>query len=165
MPHVATVRYSGIYFLSGAGGDIVFGGEDIHQLEDLILARFISRGACARSFLGGIRTGARCCVKPRLVSGKVVMLNHRGVETHGSWKWEPPLPKEIFFIPGRGDSIFINTFLLRSELLSDIVAILECTKRTESGMRTFFQIIDPQNQEENPYPHETKVLLLGTPGK
>ena len=32
-------------------------------------------------------------------------------------------------------------------------------------MRTLLQITDPQNQEENPDPHEPNVLLLGTPGK
>ena len=87
------------------------------------------------------------------------------VETHGSWKWDPPPPEEVFLISGRGDSIFINPFLLRSELSFDIVAILECTKSTESRMRTLFQIIAPQNQEENPDPHEPKVLLLGTSRK
>ena len=87
------------------------------------------------------------------------------METHGSQKWDSPPPEEEFFILVRGDSIFINQFCLRSELLSDIVAILECTKRTESGMRNFFQITAPQYQEENPYPNKPKVLLLGTPGK
>ena len=52
--------------------------------------------------------------------------------------------------------------MLTVELSPDIVAILECTKRAESGMWTFFQIIAPQNQEENSYPHEPKVLLLST---
>ena len=69
------------------------------------------------------------------------------------------------FITGRRDSIFINPFLLRSELLPDIVAILECIKRTESGMWTFFHITAPQNKEENQYIYETKVRFLGTPGK
>ena len=55
----------------------------------------------------------------------------------------PPLPEEAFLIPGRRDRIFINPFLLGAELLSDIVAILECTKRKESGMRTFSQIRPP----------------------
>ena len=75
----------------------------------------------------------------------------------------PPPPEEALLIPVRGDSIFINQFLFRAELFSDIVAILECTKRTESWMRTFFQIT--QNQENNPDPHEPKVLLLVTIGK
>ena len=49
----------------------------------------------------------------------------------------PPHPEEEFLIPVRVDSIFIFPFLLKSELLPDIVAIFECTKRTESGMRNF----------------------------
>ena len=49
--------------------------------------------------------------------------------------------------------------------MPDIVAILECTKRTESGMWTFFQINAPQNKEENLDPHNPKVIFLGTPGK
>ena len=69
------------------------------------------------------------------------------------------------FIPGRGDSIFINSFLLKTELSIDIVAILECTKRTESGMRTILQITAPQKQEKNLVLYEPKVLLLFTPGK
>ena len=77
----------------------------------------------------------------------------------------PPPPEEAFLIPGRGDRIFMNPFLLGYELLSEIVAILECTKRTESGMLNFFQITAPQNQEENLDSNEPKVLLLGTPGK
>ena len=83
--------------------------------------------------MGRIRTGARFCVKPRLVSGEGVTLKLCGVETHGSRKWDPPPPEEAFLIPGRGDSIFVNPFVLRSELSYDIMAILECTKRTESG--------------------------------
>ena len=55
--------------------------------------------------------------------------------------------------------------MLRSELSSDIVAILEFTKRAESGIQEFFQITANQNQEEKTDPHEPKVLLLGTPGK
>ena len=58
-----------------------------------------------------------------------------------------------------------NPFLLREELSSGIVAALECTNRVEYGMRTFFQITAPQNQEENFDPHEPKVLFLGTPVK
>ena len=162
---VSTVRYSGMLSLSGAGGDSGMGGFDIKQLEDIILARFLSRDSYARSFLGTIGTGERCRVKPCLVSGKGVTLKHYGVEIHGSRKWDLPPHEEEFLIPGRGDSIYINPFLLMSELLSDIVAILECTKRTESGMRTFSQTTSPQNQEENPDPHEPKVLFLGTSGK
>ena len=121
--------------------------------EDIILARFLSRYAHAKSCLGSIGTGVMCCVNPRLISGVGLTLKHCGVETHGSRKWDPPPPEEEFFIPGRGDNILINPFLLRAELSSDIVAILKCTKRTESGMRIFFQITDPQNQEENSDPH------------
>ena len=87
------------------------------------------------------------------------------VETRGSQKWDPPPPKEAFLIPGRAYRIFINPFLLRVELFSDIMAILEYTKIWKSGMRIFFQINAPQNQEENPDPHEPNILLLGTPGK
>ena len=90
---------------------------------------------------------------------------HCGVETHGSQKWDPQPPEDEFLIPGRGDRTFINPFLLRDELSSAIMAILECTQMWESGMKTFFQITTPQNQEENPDTHETKVLLLGPPGK
>ena len=57
------------------------------------------------------------------------------------------------FIPGRRDSIFINPFLLRSELLPDIVAILECIKRTESGMWTFFQITAPPQIRKRTWTH------------
>ena len=56
MPLMATVRYSVTLSLSGAGGDSGMWGGDIHQLEDLILTRFLSRDACARSFLGKIGT-------------------------------------------------------------------------------------------------------------
>ena len=79
-------------------------------------------------------------------------------------KWEPPLHEEEFFIPGRGDSIFINPFLLNVELSLDVVDTLECTKRTESVMRIFSQITAPQKQENNLDPHELKVIYLGTPG-
>ena len=42
----------------------------------------------------------------------------------------PPPPEEEFFIPVRGDSIFINPFVLMPELTPDIVDIFECTKIT-----------------------------------
>ena len=42
------------------------------------------------------------------------------------------------------------------------MAILECTKRTESGMGTVYQTTETKNQEENLDPHESKVLFLGT---
>ena len=66
-----------------------------------------------------------------------------GVEIHVSQKWYPPPPEETFFIAVGGGIIFINTFLFRVKLSSDIVAILECTKRTEFVMHTFFQITAP----------------------
>ena len=66
----------------------------------------------------------RCCVKPHLISLEGLTLKHCGVGAHGSRKWDPPSPEEAFFIPGRGDSIFIEIFLLRAELLSDIMDIL-----------------------------------------
>ena len=46
--------------------------------------------------------------------------------------------------PGRGDSIFINPFLLKAELLPDIVAILEYNKITESGTTEFSPDNPPQ---------------------
>ena len=67
------------------------------------------------------------------------------------------------FIPGRGDRIFKNIFLLGAELSPAIVAILECTKSTESGMRNFSQITDPRKQKNNSDPNELNVLFLGTP--
>ena len=106
--------------------------------------------------------GARCFINPCLISGEGLTLKHCGVETCGSRKWDPPLLEDTFLIPVRGNIIFINKFLLRAESLSDIVAILEYTKRTESRMRTFYYITAPQNQQENSDPHETKVLFLGT---
>ena len=140
-------------------------GGDIHQSEDIILARFLSRDARERSCLRRIVTGARCCITSRLISGEGSTLKQCGVETHGSRKWYLPSTEESFLIPWRGGSIFINLFLLRAELSSDIMAILECTKKTESGLRTFFQITAPKNQEDNPDPHEANVLFLVTPGK
>ena len=84
------------------------------------------------------------------------------METHGSRKWYPPPRQEAFLIPGRGDIIFINKFLLREGLSPAIVDILECTKRTESGMRKTFHVTDPQKQVENSDPHELTVLFLVT---
>ena len=49
----------------------------------------------------------------------------------------PPTSGGSIFIPGGGDIIFINPFLLRQELSPNIVAILECTKRMEYGMQSF----------------------------
>ena len=141
------------------------GRGDIHQLEDIILTRLLIWDACASSSMERIGIGVRCCIKPRLISGEVLTSKHCGVETHGSRKWDPPPPEEEFLIAGRGDIIFIYPFLLGSELSSDIVAILESTKRMESWMRTFLQINSPQNQEENPDPHEPKVLFFCVSGK
>ena len=56
----------------------------------------------------------------------------------------------------------MNPIWLNSELPPDIMDILECTKRTESGMRYFFRIEAPQKQEKNLDPYEPKVLFLGT---
>ena len=47
----------------------------------------------------------------------------------------------------------------------DIVAILECTRRTESGMWTFFHITAPQKHEKKLNIDESKVLFWGTPVK
>ena len=165
MPPVDTVGDYCTLYLHGAGGDRGVWGSDIKHLGDIIITQFLSQYYCARSLLGSIRTGLRCCVKPRLVSGEGVTLKHCRVEMYEIWKWDPPPTEEAFLIPGRGDIIIINSFLLRSELSSDIVAILECTKRTESEMQTFFQITDPPNKEENLDPHEPKVLFFGTPEK
>ena len=73
--------------------------------------------------MGRIGTGARFCVKPCLISVEGLTLKHCGVETHVSRKWDSPPPEKAFFISGRGDSIIINPFFLRAELLPDIVAI------------------------------------------
>ena len=86
MPAVATVIDSGTLSLSGTGGDSVMGGGNIHQSEDLILTQFLSWEARARSCLGRFGTGARCCVKTRLISGEGLTLKHCGVETYGSRK-------------------------------------------------------------------------------
>ena len=70
-----------------------------------------------------------------------------------------------FFIPGRGDRIFINPFLLKTEVPSDIVSNLECNKKTEYGMRTFFIINAPQKQDINLDPRDPNVLFLSTSEK
>ena len=105
MPPVATVGDYGMLVLSGAGGESGMGRGDIHQLEDLILARLLIRDARARSCLERIRTGARCCVKPRLVSGEFSTQKNGGVETHGSWKWDPTPPEEYFLFQEGGISL------------------------------------------------------------
>ena len=111
MPPVATAGDSGKLSLYVAGGYIgIGGGGGVHQSRYLILSRFLSWDARARTCLGRIGTVTRCCVKPRLVSGEGVTLKHCGLETHGSWKWDTPPPEEAFLIPGRGDRIFINLF-------------------------------------------------------
>ena len=74
MTLVATVRDSGTLSLFGAGGDCGMGEGGIHQLEDLILDRFLRRDARARSCLGRIETGARCCVKLQLILREGVTL-------------------------------------------------------------------------------------------
>ena len=145
MPPVDTGGYPGTLSLSGSGGDSRVVGGNIHEMEDLILDQFLNRDACASICLGRIGAGEILCVKTRLVSGGGVMSKNCGVETHRGWKWEPPPPDKAFLIPGRGDSIFINPFLFRSKLSSNIFAILECTNSTEFGMRTFFHITDPQH--------------------
>ena len=99
-------------------------GVNIHQAEDHILICFLSRDACARFFLENIRAGEKCCVKIFLISGKGTPLNHCGLETHKIKKWDPPTLAEVFLIPESGDSIFINPFLLKIELSSDIVSDL-----------------------------------------
>ena len=148
MPPIATVGDSGTFYLAGLGRDGgMWGGGDFHQQEYLIIARFLSRYARERSCLGSIGTGARCCIKPHLVSGGGLTISHCGVETHRTRKWDPPAPEEEFFIPGGGDRIFINPFIFKAELLLDIVAILECTKSTESGMKDFSQINCPRSKK------------------
>ena len=152
MPTVATVGDSGTLSLSRMRGGSEMGGGNINLLNHVIIPRFLVWDARARSCLGRIGTGARCCVKPRLISGEGLTLKHCVVETHGSRKWEPPPHEETSLIPGRGDSIFINQFLLRDELSSDIMTILECTNRTESGMRTLFSYDRPQKSGREPRP-------------
>ena len=60
-----------------------------------------------------------------------------GVE---AWDLEvvPPPPVESFLILRRGDSIFINLFLLKVEISLGIVSNLEINKGVESGMWKFF---------------------------
>ena len=112
MPTVATVGDSGKLSLAGTAGDIGMGGGvgEIYQLEDIILSRFLSQDAYAMSFLGRIRTGSGYRVNPHLISGEGLTLKHFGMERHGTRKWDPPPSKEAFFIPKRGDIIFINQF-------------------------------------------------------
>ena len=56
MPPMATVGDSVTFYLSGAGGDSGMVGVDIHQSEDIRLARFLSWDDQARSCLGRIGT-------------------------------------------------------------------------------------------------------------
>ena len=139
MPPVATIRESSTFSFSGQVGIVGWG---VMTSEDLILTQLLSCDACSRSCLGRIRTRARCCVNPHLISGEGLTFKNCGVETHRSRKWTP-ISRGSALITGRGDSIIINTVLLRAKLSSDIVAILKCTKRKESGMRTFLQITAP----------------------
>ena len=64
---VDNFRDYGTLYLSRAGGDSGIGRGDIHQSEDLILARLLSQDYRIKIFLGSIGTGARLCVKPHLV--------------------------------------------------------------------------------------------------
>ena len=80
---------------------MVWGG-GVHHSKDPILARFLSRYACASSCLNSIGIGARFCVKPSLVPGGVLTLKHCGVETHGIRKWYPPPPEEAFLFQEGG---------------------------------------------------------------
>ena len=102
-------RFRYFIFVRGGRGEWNEGGGVIHQFEDLILSRFLSREAHARSWLGRIGKGARGCVKSHIISGKGLTLKHCGVETHGSQKWSPLDPEEALLIPGGGDIIFINS--------------------------------------------------------
>ena len=113
----------------GRVGVVGWGGGNIHHPEDLIFTRFISLYACARSCLGRIRAVLRCYVNPCLISGEGLILKYCGMETHGSRKWDPPLLRKRLYSMKR-DIIFMNPFFFRAELSSDIVANLECTKRT-----------------------------------
>ena len=63
------------------------------------------------------------------MSREVSPLNHCGLDTQGIQNWDPPPPWEELFIPGKGDSIFIKPFLLKTELSSKIVSNLECNNR------------------------------------
>ena len=102
MPPVATVGDSNTLSLSEAGVESGMGEGNIHQLEDLILDRFLSRDARARSCLGRIGKGARCCVKPRLISGEGLKMKHCRVKTYVSRKWYPPPPEEAFLFQKGG---------------------------------------------------------------
>ena len=54
MPTVATVEDSGTFSLDESVGDNGMGwGGDIHQLEDLIITRFLSQYSRTRIFGGG----------------------------------------------------------------------------------------------------------------
>ena len=110
---MVTASDSGTLSLASVGGDSGIWVGGVNQLEDLIISRFLSWYAHTWSCLGIIRTEARFCVKPRLVSGEGLTISHCGVEMNRLQKWYLPPPEEEFFIPRRGDRILINTFLLK----------------------------------------------------
>ena len=112
------------------GGGGVTGGGDLSLLDP----EYCGEIYCDYDHYGSV-SGVEA--EARANSGNAV------VET--GWSGNPHLLRKWFFIPGSGDSIFVNPCLLRSELLSDVVAILECTKRTESGRQTFLQITETKN--------------------
>ena len=87
MPPVTTVGGNGIFSLTGAGRGSGMGRVDVHQSKEKIIARFISQDSHGRSFLASIGTVVRCCVKPCLISGEGITLNHCGVEKPGIRKW------------------------------------------------------------------------------
>ena len=126
----ATVVYSSTLYLEGVDGDSEMGRVGVHQSEYIILAFFRSQNALSMSCLDRIGAGEKCCVKPCLVSGEGLTVENCWMGKHVIRKRNPPPPEEAFLIPGRGDKIFINLFLLSEELLPAIVAILECTNRT-----------------------------------
>ena len=88
-------------------------------------------------------------------------MKHCGVETHGSRKWDPPPHKGEYFIPERGDSIFINPSL-KDRTIALYHGYFRIYQEKEIWDTEFFQIIVPQNQGNKLDPHETKVVFLGT---
>ena len=86
-------------------------GGNFHQSEYIILALFLSMYARARRCLGGIRVGARCCVKPCLVSGEGSRLKHYGVETHVSRNWYPYLLRNHLLLQEGGIDFYKFIFI------------------------------------------------------
>ena len=79
------------------------------------------------------------------------------IGTHNLEVVPPPLTGKLF-IPGRGDIILINPFLLKAYILAEVVTNLELVKWSEPGIMTFFQINAPRKEYSAPSdPNETNV--------